>query len=322
MTTIDILNADQNFEEQALEIFYFQSKENKVYRDYLTHLGLEASSIQQLKDIPFLPIEFFKKHKVVCANLPVERVFKSSGTSNHRSTHYIVDTGIYKASFIHNFEKKYGALEEIQILGLLPNYRENKDSSLLFMMNELIEMTAQNGSEYLDWQDENLVKKLMEANKSGLTTILVGVSFALLDLAEKKNVDLGNLIIMETGGMKGKRKELTRDELHQVFRDSFKVQEVHSEYGMCELLSQAYAKKNGVFRNPVWMQTFSRPVLEPFGAMELDKIGVLKIIDLANVYSCSFIETQDLGIVHEDGSFQVLGRADYSQLRGCNLMHP
>ena len=321
MTTIDIFNADQNFDEQALEIFRFQAQENKIYRDYLTYLGVDPNRIVNVEDIPFLPIEFFKKHKVVCDNLPIERVFKSSGTGNSRSTHYVVDTGIYKASFITNFEKTYGSLEEICILGLLPNYQENKDSSLLYMMNELIEMTSSNGSAYLDYQDPELTEKLKKANASGLTTILVGVSFALLDLADKGTLDLRNLIILETGGMKGKRKELTREALHASLKNAFKQKDIHSEYGMCELFSQAYAPKEGIFHNPVWMKTFSRPVLEPFGQMELDKTGVLKFIDLANVYSCSFIETQDLGIVRKDGSFEVLGRLDNSQLRGCNLMH-
>lgn len=320
MTTIDIFNAHENFNDQALQIFYFQAEENKVYKDYLKHLGVNPNNIFEVEEIPFLPIEFFKNNKVVCDNLPIERVFKSSGTGNLRSTHYIVDTSIYIASFIKNFEIEYGALEEICILGLLPNYQENPDSSLLFMMNELIEMTAQNGSKYLSLEDVNLIDQLKKANQSNLKTILVGVSFALLDLVEKQSIDLSNLIIMETGGMKGRRKEITRTELHQALCEGFMVDKIHSEYGMCELLSQAYSAGDGVFKSPNWMKILTRPIQEPFSKMELNKAGVVKVIDLANIYSCSFIETQDIGLVKKDGTFEILGRLDNADLRGCNLM--
>ena len=319
--TIDIFDEAINFDDKALGLFYFQATENEVYKKYLAFLGVHPEDVVEVKDIPFLPIEFFKKNKVLCNDFPVERVFKSSGTGNARSTHYIVDTEIYKASFVKNFEQNYGGLEEICVLGLLPNYQENPQSSLLYMMNELIEMTSQNGSTYLDWNDKDLITKLKKANDSQLKTILVGVSFALLDLVEKEKIDLSNLIIMETGGMKGRRKEITRMELHSALSHGFNVFKIHSEYGMCELLSQAYSRGDGVFNAPSWMKVLTRPIQAPFSEMEVAKAGIVKVIDLANIYSCSFIETADIGKVFEDGSFEILGRADNSDLRGCNLMH-
>lgn len=321
MLSIDIFNPEDSFEEKALLLFAFQAEANPVYKSYLEHLRVEPSTVQSIDQIPFLPIDFFKTNKVLSANLPVSRVFKSSGTGNTRSKHFLVDLNLYEASFLQNFEQNYGSLDEICILALLPNYQENPDSSLLYMMNNLIDRTARNGSEYLDLGDEHLLVKLKKAKASGLTTILIGVSFALLDLADKYSIDLSNIILMETGGMKGKRKELTREELHQILKEKFKLKEVHSEYGMCELLSQAYSKANGVFRCPTWMKVYSRPMLEPFGSSEFGQTGVLKIIDLANVYSCAFIESSDLGKVFEDGSFEVLGRIDHAELRGCNLMY-
>lgn len=322
MTTIDIFKDDDNFDAKALEVFRFQSLENETYKKYLSHLGVEAEEIQSIEDIPFLPIEFFKTHRVVCENLGVERVFKSSGTGGQRSSHSLVDTSLYEASFILNFEREFGSLDEICILGLLPNYQENPDSSLLYMMNELFERTERNGSMFLDPNDPELEVILKKANQSKLKTILIGVSFALLGLAEKTSIDLSNLIVMETGGMKGQRKEITRAELHETLKESFNLKVVYSEYGMCELLSQAYSRGNGVFNSPPWMKVITRPIKEPFGSLHLAETGVVKIIDLANIYSCSFIETADLGKVFKDGSFTILGRLDYAQIRGCNLMLP
>lgn len=321
MTSLDIFSPHANFNEQALEIFHFQAEANEVYKKYLEILGVKREEVQSIEQIPFLPIDFFKKHKVVCANFPIERVFKSSGTGKDRSLHYIVDSAIYRASFIHHFEKVYGSLDEICILALLPNYQENKDSSLLFMANELIALTEKNGSSFINLETPGLDMKLKSANKSALKTIVIGVSFALLDLAERFPQDLSNVIIMETGGMKGKRAEITRTELHSILKAAFHQENIHSEYGMCELLSQAYAIKNGIFHCPSWMQVSTRPLHEPFTKTEYGKAGLIKIIDLANVYSCSFIETADIGISYEDGSFEILGRVDYASLRGCNLMY-
>lgn len=320
MTTIDIFAADDNFEAKALGIFRFQAYENEIYSAYIKHLGVEVESVQSLEEIPFLPIEFFKTQRVVCDNLSIEKVFKSSGTGGDRSIHYIVDTSLYEASFILNFEREFGSLDEICILGLLPSYQDNPDSSLLYMMNELIERTHANGSQYLAAKDPKLLVKLKKANQSKLKTVLVGVSFALLDLVESQELDLSNLIVIETGGMKGRRKEITRDELHTTLKNKLKLKQVYSEYGMCELLSQAYSKGDGIFTSPPWMRVLTRPLEEPFSKMVEGSNGVVKIIDLANIYSCSFIETSDLGKVYSDGSFEILGRVDHAQLRGCNLM--
>jgi len=321
MVSIDIFNAQDNFEEQALALFNFQAQENEVYQKYLNHLKIDPNSIHKVDQIPFLPISFFKSSKVLSSKLPIERVFKSSGTGNQRSSHYIQDSQLYVNSFVENFERNYGALDELCILALLPSYQENPHSSLLFMMDELLTRTSQNGSQYLNLSPLELQTFLKKANKSKLKTILIGVSFALLDLAELGSLDLSKLIILETGGMKGRRKEITRDELHHVLCKQFNQRQIHSEYGMCELLSQAYSQGEGIFKAPSWMKVLTRPIQEPYSKMELDKAGIVKIIDLANVYSCSFIETEDIGVVSKNGSFKILGRADHAQLRGCNLLY-
>lgn len=320
MTSIDIFGESQAFDDKALGIFRFQAVENPVYRIYLSHLNVNASSIDRVEDIPFLPISFFKSHRVIGDHLQVDRVFQSSGTGGERSKHYLADTSLYEASFIINFEREFGSLDEICILGLLPNYQENPNSSLLYMMNELMERTASNGSQYLSLDQADLKQLLQKANQSQLKTILVGVSFALMDLAELMPLDLSNLIIIETGGMKGQRKELTREALHNQLKEAFHQKQIMSEYGMCELLSQAYSKANGIFTCPPWMKVYTRPMHDPFGPMELKRTGVVKIIDLANIYSCSFIETEDLGKVYANETFEILGRLDHTQLRGCNLM--
>lgn len=321
MYTNDIFNIDHNFEEIALAVFSFQAENNPVYKAYLKHLSIDADTIKRVADIPFLPISFFKTQKVVCQDFPIETIFKSSGTGIEKSTHYIVSTALYKTSFLKNFQHIYGSLNEILFLGLLPSYQENKFSSLLFMVDELIAQTKKNGSRYLSLKDDKeLLKILQKANESKLKVILMGVSFALLDLAEKHQIDLSNITIIETGGMKGRRKEITRNELHETLQQAFGVKEIHSEYGMCELLSQAYATKKGIFKPPSWMRVATRPLQEPFAKVNYNETGVLKVIDLTNIYSCSFIETEDLGIAYKNGNFEVLGRIDYAALRGCSLM--
>tara|TARA_B110000483_G_C18203032_1_gene546192 strand:+ start:4708 stop:5676 length:969 start_codon:yes stop_codon:yes gene_type:complete len=320
MASIDIFKADDDFEAKALEIFRFQATENEVYGNYIKHLGLQFDQLTRIEEIPFLPIELFKTQRVFCQNLSISKVFKSSGTGGDRSHHYIVDPAIYETSFLLNFEAEFGALEEVCVLALLPNYQKNPNSSLLYMINEIVERTKTNGSEFLDVNDAKLAEKLKKANGSKLKTILVGTSFALLDFAEQYPLDLSNLIVMETGGMKGRRVEITRFELHDSLKSKLNQQDIYSEYGMCELLSQAYAKKNGVFSCPPWMRVYTRPIGEPFSDMQVNKSGILKVIDLANIYSCSFIETADLGIVSDDGSFEVIGRIDHAQIRGCALL--
>ncbi|MDA9952164.1 acyl transferase [Chitinophagales bacterium] len=320
MASIDIFKADDDFEAKALEIFRFQATENEVYGNYIKHLGLQFDQLTRIEEIPFLPIELFKTQRVFCQNLSISKVFKSSGTGGDRSHHYIVDPAIYETSFLLNFEAEFGALEELCVLALLPNYQKNPNSSLLYMINEIVERTKTNGSKFLDVNDAKLAEKLKNANGSKLKTILVGTSFALLDFAEQYPLDLSNLIVMETGGMKGRRVEITRFELHDSLKSKLNQQDIYSEYGMCELLSQAYAKKNGVFSCPPWMRVYTRPIGEPFSDMQVNKSGILKVIDLANIYSCSFIETADLGIVSDDGSFEVIGRIDHAQIRGCALL--
>jgi len=320
MASIDIFKADDDFEAKALEIFRFQATENEVYGNYIKHLGLQFDQLTRIEEIPFLPIELFKTQRVFCQNLSISKVFKSSGTGGDRSHHYIVDPAIYETSFLLNFEAEFGALEELCVLALLPNYQKNPNSSLLYMINEIVERTKTNGSKFLDVNDAKLAEKLKKANGSKLKTILVGTSFALLDFAEQYPLDLSNLIVMETGGMKGRRVEITRFELHDSLKSKLNQQYIYSEYGMCELLSQAYAKKNGVFSCPPWMRVYTRPIGEPFSVMQVNKSGILKVIDLANIYSCSFIETADLGIVSDDGSFEVIGRIDHAQIRGCALL--
>lgn len=320
MASIDIFKADDDFEAKALEIFRFQATENEVYGNYIKHLGLQFDQLTCIEEIPFLPIELFKTQRVFCQNLSISKVFKSSGTGGDSSHHYIVDNAIYETSFLLNFEAEFGSLDELCVLALLPNYQKNPNSSLLYMVNEIIERTKSNGSKFLDVNDAKLAEKLKKANESRLKTILVGTSFALLDFAEQYPLDLSNLIIMETGGMKGRRVEITRFELHDSLKSKLNQKDIYSEYGMCELLSQAYAKKNGIFSCPPWMRVYTRPIGEPFSKMQVNKSGVLKVIDLANIYSCSFIETSDLGIVRDDGRFEVIGRIDHAQIRGCTLL--
>lgn len=316
----DFLHIGDNLEKKALELFYFQASINPVYQTYLNHLKIDPFEVSSMEEIPFLPIQFFKHHKVIGKDFPVQRVFKSSGTQHLRSTHYITDLDLYERVFVKILELEYGDLQEMRIAALLPNYQENKDSSLLYMVNHLIDLTKNNGSEFLAF-DEGLKDKLIELNQSPFKVLLFGVSYALLDLAEQHQIDLSNCIVLETGGMKGRREELTREELHHQLTTSFRLSSIHSEYGMCELLSQAYSKGKGVFTTPPWMKVLSRPIDSPFGQTSFHQRGVLKIIDLANIYSCAFIETQDIGIVYPNGQFKVLGRLDNAELRGCNLMY-
>ncbi len=315
-----ILPKMENFNESALNIFRYQAMENTVYSKYLHYLGIEIELIEHIEDIPFLPIHFFKTNKVICKDLPIEKVFVSSGTSKNRSRHYVSDLSLYENSFLKNFEEQFGSLSELRILALLPSYRENNDSSLLYMTNHLINQSKENGSKYIQLNDMDLIPFLESLNKNPLQTILFGVSFALLELA-KIEINLSTFIVMETGGMKGKRKEITREELHSILKSQFNTSHIYSEYGMCELLSQAYSKSKGVFTPAPWMKVLNRPINEPFSQQKVNTLGILKVIDLANINSCSFIETNDIGVVKESGLFTVEGRLDNSEIRGCNLLY-
>lgn len=306
-----------NFEKNALELFRFQAVHVKVYSDYLKHLSINISEVDTIEKIPFLPINFFKSHQVLLDNATPETTFLSSGTTQmQRSKHFVSDLKMYEESFYKGFEYFYGDVSEYTILALLPSYIESGSSSLIYMVSHFIETSKHKLSGFIT--EEQLISKMEQLKNEKV--LLIGVSYALLDLAEKGNLDLNNYIIMETGGMKGRRKEWTRDELHTVYKKAFNVENIHSEYGMTELLSQGYSKGNGIFNTPPWLKIMARPYNEPFSPLGFEQTGVLKVIDLANQNSCAFIETADLGKIHQDGSFEILGRIDFEDIRGCNLL--
>ena len=311
----------QEFKALSLAVFKHQFKNNKVYRSFCDLLFVHPSSISTIEEIPFLPIQFFKSRKVLSSLDEIQETFTSSGTTgSSTSKHLVTDINLYKESYLKGFAHFYGNIEEYTVLALLPNYLERQGSSLVFMVADLIEKSkkAESGF-YLDNMQE-LAEKLIELDKNGQKTLLIGVSFALLDLIEMQQFNLKNTIIMETGGMKGRRKELVREELHTILKDGFGVTEIHSEYGMTELLSQGYSKGNGVFETPPWMKILTRDTEDALSINASGKNGGINVIDLANYNSCSFIATQDLGKVYENETFEIIGRFDNSDIRGCNLM--
>lgn len=311
----------QEFEDLAFQVFKFQFENNSVYRSFCDLLYKHPSDLSKVEEIPFLPISFFKTHQVISSSKPVSKIFSSSGTTGSVvSKHYITNISIYEDSFKKCFEKYYGNLQDYTILALLPNYLEREGSSLVYMVNQFIKDSKQVASGFYLHNYTQLMNQLKQLDKAGKKVLLIGVSFALLDLIEQSNFSLNNTIIMETGGMKGKRKELIRAELHAKLKQGFGVQNIHSEYGMTELLSQAYSKADGVYSCPNWMRTFTRDPEDALTIQPAGKTGGLNIIDLANVNSCAFIATQDLGVVSANNTFEVLGRFDSSDIRGCNLM--
>lgn len=315
------IQTQEEFTTIALDVFKHQFKNNKVYRSFCDLLYVHPSDITKIEEIPFLPIQFFKTREVLSSKEKTAEIFTSSGTTGSTtSKHFVTDISFYKESYLKGFAHFYGNIEDYVVLALLPNYLERKGSSLIYMVDDLI--VKSNNSEsgfYLNNIDE-LAKKLVNLDKNGQKVLLIGVSFALLDLVEKYQFDLKNTIIMETGGMKGRRKELIRNELHQLLKNGFKVDKIHSEYGMTELLSQAYSKGNGIFETPNWMQVLTRDTEDALTILDKEKTGGINIIDLANYNSCSFIATQDLGKVHKNETFEIIGRFDSSDIRGCNLM--
>jgi phenylacetate-coenzyme A ligase PaaK-like adenylate-forming protein len=319
--TIFNIKSNEQFTKAALEVFKHQFKNNKVYRSFCDLINRHPSDVTKVAQIPFLPIEFFKLREVLSSTEKVEETFTSSGTTGSvTSKHFVTDINFYKQSYLNGFAHFYGNIEEYTVLALLPNYLERNGSSLVFMVDDLIGKSKNSESGfYLNNLDE-LAKKLINLDKKGRKILLIGVSFALLDLIEKHQFKLKNTIIMETGGMKGRRKELIRNELHQLLQDGFGVAEIHSEYGMTELLSQAYSKGNGVFETPPWMKILTRDTEDALTILPTEKAGGINIIDLANYNSCSFIATQDLGKVYQNGTFEIIGRFDNSDIRGCNLM--
>jgi phenylacetate-coenzyme A ligase PaaK-like adenylate-forming protein len=311
-----------DFCETAVDIFNYQYNNNFVYNNFVNSLGKDISEINTLSDIPFLPVEFFKNHKILSGDLPVEKIFESSGTTaTTRSKHYINNLKLYEESFQRTFRMFYGNPEEYLIVALLPSYIEIGSSSLVYMADYLINNSQNPNSGFFRNNEEDLIKTIIKAKSDKQKILLLGVSFALLDLAENNSPDLSEVIVMETGGMKGRRKELTRIELHSILKDRLNVSSIHSEYGMTELLSQAYSKEDGIFYCPPWLKILIRDTLDPLTVYdEPSNTGGINIIDLANFNSCSFIATGDLGKLHDDGGFEVLGRFDNSDIRGCNLL--
>ncbi|MBA4744969.1 MAG: acyl transferase [Muricauda sp.] len=316
----NINNADE-FEKVALDIFKFQYENNKVYRDFCIHLKKSPKNVSSSSEIPFLPISFFKTHRIVSTQKEPQTIFTSSGTTQSTtSKHLVPDIKLYEESFLEAFELFYGKPEKFCILALLPSYLEREGSSLIYMINSLVEKSEHPSSGFYLHNLEELHQKLQELEQKGTKTLLIGVSFALLDLAEQFPTTLKNTIVMETGGMKGRRKELIREELHYILKKGLGVDKIHSEYGMTELLSQGYSKGNGIFQTPPWMKIITRDTEDPLTIQPNGKTGGINVIDLANIYSCSFIATQDLGKTRPNGTFEVLGRFDNSDIRGCNLM--
>jgi len=316
---------EPGFQQLALEIFRFQYQHNPIYKAYVDMLYIRPGEVATLSQVPFLPIQFFKTHPVKTTEFEPAVVFESSGTTQGGNSHHFVkDIECYKESFLKGFELFYGPVKELCIIGLLPSYLERKNSSLVFMVDELIRLSQHPKSGFYLSDHHKLSATLNELESAKQKTLLVGVSFALLDFTEKYPMSLANTIVMETGGMKGRKEEMVRSELHDILKKNFGLQVIHSEYGMTELLSQAYSRSNGIFHCPPWMKVLMRDEEDPLHIRQpVEGIGCrggINIIDLANIYSCSFIATDDAGKLYHDGSFEVLGRLDNSDIRGCSLM--
>jgi phenylacetate-coenzyme A ligase PaaK-like adenylate-forming protein len=316
------INSD-NFEKKTLEIFHYQAQNNTIYKKYISALGIDNNKVDKIEKIPFLPIEFFKTHKVISGNFEAQKVFESSGTTGQiRSKHYVKDLKFYHQVSKTIFESLYGKLENYCLLALLPSYLERDSSSLVEMAKYFMEYT-QKGSGFFLNDTAKLKEQIHTLKQKNIPVLLLGVTFALLDLADNQAPQLPtDSLIMETGGMKGRRKEMIRPEVHQILQDAFTCPQIHSEYGMTELLSQFYAKKEGVFRNSTWAKVILRDVNDPFDMNATIKSGGINIIDLANIDSCCFLETKDLARRLSDDTFEVLGRFDNSDIRGCSLLMP
>lgn len=320
-TDIFTISSQKQFEKIALKIFRYQYENNLVYQSFCDFLKTDVQKVKSLEQIPFLPIQFFKSHTIVSNTNPVQTTFTSSGTTGMiTSKHLVTDVTLYEESYQKGFAEFYGNIENYVVLALLPSYLEREGSSLIYMVEDLIQLSNHPESGFYLHNHEDLIKKLIELDESGQNVILIGVTYALLDLIEKQKFQLQNTIIMETGGMKGKRKEMIREELHEQLCAGFGVPSIHSEYGMTELLSQAYSLGNGIFECPAWMNILIRDTEDALTYIPNGKTGGINVIDLANINSCSFIATQDLGKKYPNNSFEVLGRFDNSDIRGCNLM--
>ena len=314
------ISTESEFENLSLEVFKYQFENNPVYKDFCKLLNRNIDTVQVVSDIPFLPIEFFKSKRLISGNREPQITFTSSGTTGPvTSKHYVSDLRLYEKSFLEAFYKFYGDPEDYTFLALLPSYLERTGSSLIYMVDSLINHSKDEESGFYLNDLEDLSQKLTELDQSGKKVFLIGVSFALLDLVEKNHFSLNNTIVMETGGMKGRRKEMIREELHSELKKGFGVNEIHSEYGMTELLSQAYSAGLGIFDCPPWMKILIRDPEDALSLLPNEKTGGINVIDLANINSCSFIATQDLGRIKND-RIEILGRFDNSDVRGCNLL--
>jgi len=315
------ITSEASFNAAALAVFKHQFEHNSVYRSFCDLLYKHPSQVKTVQQIPFLPIQFFKSHTIVSNSKPADATFTSSGTTGSIvSKHFVSDLEIYKQSFRRGFKSFYGAIGEYTVLALLPSYLEREGSSLVYMANDMIAQSKQPESGFYLHNLEALKNTLVKLEAKRQKTLLVGVSYALLDLIEAHSFKLKHTTVMETGGMKGQRKELVKSELHTILKHGFGVNKIHSEYGMTELLSQAYSKGDGIFNTPPWMKILTRDPEDALSIQPIGKSGGVNVIDLANINSCAFIATQDLGRIHINGSFEILGRFDESDIRGCNLM--
>jgi phenylacetate-coenzyme A ligase PaaK-like adenylate-forming protein len=312
---------EQQFTKTALQLFRLQAQNCEVYREFITNLKVDTSAVRSIENIPFLPISFFKSHPILSSSDVVQITFTSSGTTGTtNSRHLVTDLGWYEESFRNTFHIFFGDIKNYCILALLPSYLERAGSSLIYMAEDLVKRSKNPKSGFFLYNHSDLFQELKKQRQSKKPTLLVGVTFALLDFVEHYPIDFPELIVMETGGMKGRRREMIREELHEILCDGFGVETIYSEYGMTELLSQAYSKGHGIFNCPPWMKVITRDTNDPASNLQSGKTGGINVVDLANINSCSFIATQDLGKVYEDGSFEVLGRFDDSDIRGCNLL--
>lgn len=313
--------SNAQFNATALQVFRHQAANCAVYAKFIEGLKVDATKVKRVEQIPFLPVEFFKSHPVASNNNDIEVTFSSSGTTGiTTSRHLVTDVSWYVESFRRAFRLFYGDIENYTLLALLPSYLEREGSSLIYMADDLIKQSHNPDSGFYLYNYEELYHQLKKQQQAKKPTLLIGVTFALLDFVEQHPINFPELIVIETGGMKGKRKEMIREELHETLCRGFGVDTIHSEYGMTELLSQAYSSGNGIFNTPPWMRIITRDTNDPISLISYGKTGGVNIIDLANVNSCSFIATQDLGKVYTDGSFEILGRFDNADIRGCNLL--
>jgi hypothetical protein len=313
--------SEKNFDDWALQLFRIQARENSVYRNYLDLIHVHPDDVKDIWSIPFMPIGFFKQHQVKSGEFKSQKIFESSGTTgNVTSKHHVEDIQFYEKVTEAAFNRFYGPLRGYHIIGLLPSYLERENASLVHMVSHFIKKSGSAYSGFYLRDYDRLHATLRDIETADRKTIIIGVTFALMELAEFKTADLGKVIIMETGGMKGNRPEITREEVHNFLTERLFAKKIHAEYGMTELHSQAYSSENGWFYPPPWMKVMIRDINDPFAYRHAKNSGGVNIIDLANIYSCAFIESQDIGLLSDSGGFRILGRLDNSDVRGCNLM--